>query len=48
LSTTASCAPVAGYQSANLPERYSAVPTLMKPFQAADIAAALQRAVGGG
>jgi DNA-binding LytR/AlgR family response regulator len=37
-----------GYQAANLPERYSAVPTLMKPFQAADIAAALQRAVGGG
>jgi DNA-binding NarL/FixJ family response regulator len=37
-----------GYQAANLPERYATAPTLMKPFQAADIAAALQRAASGG
>jgi DNA-binding NarL/FixJ family response regulator len=36
-----------GYQAENLPDRYPAAPTLMKPFQPLDIAAALKRAAGG-
>jgi DNA-binding NarL/FixJ family response regulator len=36
-----------GYQAENLPDRYPAAPTLMKPFQATDIAAALRRAAAG-
>jgi CheY-like chemotaxis protein len=34
-----------GYQADNLPSRYPAAPTLMKPFQVADLRAALQRAL---
>lgn len=35
-----------GYQAARLPERYPGVATLMKPFQGADVVAALRRAAG--
>ena len=34
-----------GYLADDLPSRYPAAPTLMKPFQAADLRSALQRAV---
>jgi CheY-like chemotaxis protein len=34
-----------GYQADELPSRYPAAPTLMKPFQVADLRAALERAV---
>jgi CheY-like chemotaxis protein len=34
-----------GYQADILPSRYPAAPTLMKPFQVADLRAALERAI---
>ncbi|HSA81760.1 MAG TPA: response regulator [Geminicoccaceae bacterium] len=37
-----------GYQGENWCNRYPAVPTLMKPFQPADLRAALERALASG
>jgi CheY-like chemotaxis protein len=37
-----------GYQVENLPSHYPAAPTLLKPFQIADMQAALQRAMASG